>query len=54
MHEERDKSGRVSVVVWANVEILLVSTELHRRTCNRGPTATRHWPLLLQSLETAS
>ena len=44
MHEECDKGGGVSAVVWANVEILLASTELHRRTCNRGPV-NRHSPL---------
>ena len=46
MHEEHDKGGGVSAVVWANVEILLASTELRRRTCNMGP-ADRHPPLCL-------
>ena len=43
MHEEHDKGGGVSEAVWANVEILLASTELRRRTCNMGPAATLHF-----------
>ena len=46
MHEEHDKGGGVSEAVWANVEILLASTELHRRTYNMGP-ADRHPSLCL-------